>query len=95
MFPMATDNPQTSRAVFPGLFLISAATLLLEVVWMRVLSVTLWYHFAFMVLSTALFGFGFAGVFLSIVARGQNDKSTNRSRQGDNILGEGHGYRGE
>ncbi len=33
---------------------------------MRVLSVTLWYHFAFMVLSTALFGFGFAGVVLSL-----------------------------
>ena len=51
------------RAVFPGILLISAATLLLEIAWMRVLSVTLWYHFAFMVLSTALFGFGFAFQF--------------------------------
>jgi len=55
-----------TRAVFPGILLLSAATLLLEIGWMRVLSVTLWYHFAFMVLSTALFGFGFAGVVLSL-----------------------------
>ena len=54
------------RLTYPGLLLLAAATLLLEVGWTRVLSVALWYHFAFMVLSTALFGFGFAGVALSL-----------------------------
>ena len=46
----------------PGLALISAATLGLEVALTRVLSVSLWYHFAFLVISTAVLGFGLAGV---------------------------------
>ena len=53
-------------SAFFGILLISAATLLFEIAWTRVLSVTLWYHFAFMALSTALFGFGAAGVLLSL-----------------------------
>ncbi len=54
------------RSTFFGLLLLAAATLLLEVSLTRILSVTLWYHFAFMVISTALFGLGFAGVVLSL-----------------------------
>ncbi|MCP4676381.1 MAG: hypothetical protein GY854_12890 [Deltaproteobacteria bacterium] len=68
---MTNAPPQTRRTLFPGILLISAATLLLEVGWTRVLSVTLWYHFAFMILSTALFGFGFAGVALSLRRKAQ------------------------
>ncbi|HOX45718.1 MAG TPA: hypothetical protein PK668_19110 [Myxococcota bacterium] len=56
----------TPRPVYPGLLLLAAATLLLEVALTRILSVALWYHFAFMVVSTALFGLGFAGVALSV-----------------------------
>src|SRR5437870_11405660 len=48
-----------------GIFLISLATLLLELSLTRVLSVTLWYHFGFLVISTALLGFGAAGVTLA------------------------------
>ncbi len=61
--------PNCPRSTFPGLMLLSAATLLLEVCLTRVLSVSLWYHFAFMVVSTALFGLGFAGVALSLRRR--------------------------
>ena len=43
----------------------SAATLLLEVALTRILSVSLWYHFAFMGICTALFGLGFAGLALA------------------------------
>lgn len=49
-----------------GIFLLSMATLLLELSWTRVLSVTLWYHFGFLVISTALLGFGIAGVVLAL-----------------------------
>jgi hypothetical protein len=49
-----------------GLFLLSLATLLLELSLTRVLSVTLWYHFGFLVISTALLGFGMSGVMLAI-----------------------------
>lgn len=46
--------------------LLSAGALLLELALIRVLSVALWYHFAFMAVSSALFGFGLAGVALSL-----------------------------
>lgn len=39
-----------------GIFLIALSTLLLEFSLTRVLSVSLWYHFAFMVISVALLG---------------------------------------
>lgn len=74
-FMTAPTSPK-SRAPYPGILLIAAATLVLEIAWMRVLSVTLWYHFAFMVLSTALFGIGFAGVLLSL--RRQADHISDR-----------------
>ena len=50
---------------FIGIFLISLATLLLELSLTRVMSVSLWYHFGFLVISTALLGFGTAGVVLA------------------------------
>ncbi|MBN2498579.1 MAG: hypothetical protein JXR96_28570 [Deltaproteobacteria bacterium] len=63
--------PTAPRSTFAGLLLLSAATLCLEVCLTRILSVTLWYHFAFMVVSTALFGLGFAGVALALRKRPQ------------------------
>lgn len=49
-----------------GIFLVSFATLLFELSLTRVFSVTLWYHFGFLIISTALLGFGVAGVLLSL-----------------------------
>src|SRR5438874_12046861 len=49
-----------------GLFLISLATLLLELSLTRVLSVSLWYHFGFLVISSALLGFGASRVTLPL-----------------------------
>lgn len=51
---------------FIGIFLLSAAALLLQVTLTRVLSVSLWYHFGFLVISTALLGFGASGSLLSV-----------------------------
>lgn len=52
-----------------GLLLLSLATLLLELALTRVLSVMLWYHFGFLVVSTALLGFGASGVALAVWRR--------------------------
>jgi len=49
-----------------GILVISFATLLLELALTRVLSVALWYHFGFLVISTALLGFGTSGVVLAL-----------------------------
>src|SRR5262249_6643345 len=51
---------------YAGIFLFSLATLLLELALTRVLSVALWYHFGFLIISTALLGFGAAGVVLAL-----------------------------
>lgn len=49
-----------------GIFLLSLATLLLELSLTRVLLVALWYHFGFLVISTALLGFGASCVVLAL-----------------------------
>ena len=49
-----------------GIFLVSFATLLLELALTRVLSVALWSHFSFLVISTAMLGFGTSGVALAL-----------------------------
>jgi spermidine synthase len=47
-----------------GVGLTTLTTLLLELLLTRIFSVTLYYHFAFMVISLALFGLGLSGVML-------------------------------
>ena len=60
--------PVTSRhAVL--LFFTSASVLAYEIVLMRLLSISFWAHFAYMVISLALLGFGAAGSFLFLLSR--------------------------
>src|SRR5438876_11122832 len=54
---------------YAGIFLFSLATLLLELALTRVLSVALWYHFGFLIISTALLGFVASGVVLAVWRR--------------------------
>ena len=60
---------------FFGIFTVSMSALLLEFAMTRVLSVSLWYNFAFMIISIALLGFGASGVILTLFANyfGIND----------------------
>ncbi len=58
------STTKASPAVYAGIFLTAMSTLLLEFTLTRVLSVSLWYHFAFMIISIALLGFGISGVIL-------------------------------
>ena len=55
--------------MYTGIFLLSAATLLLEITLTRVFSVTQGHHFAFMAVSLALLGFGASGTALAILPR--------------------------
>jgi len=54
-----------SGAIYPGVFLTSASILMLQVALTRVFSFTLWYHFAYVVISLALLGYGASGALLS------------------------------
>ncbi len=47
-----------------GVFLVSLATLMLELTLTRLFSATMFYHFAFLAISLALFGSGASGVFV-------------------------------
>jgi len=52
--------------LFRGIWLIALATLLYEIALIRILSFTIWYHFAYVVISTALLGFGASGAVLAV-----------------------------
>ena len=58
-------NSQSKIPLFGGIFLTSAATLTLEISIVRLLSVAQGHHFAFLVISMALLGYGASGSFLS------------------------------
>jgi SAM-dependent methyltransferase len=47
--------------------LISASALAYEILLMRLLSITQWHHFAYMIISLALLGYGVSGTFLALV----------------------------
>ena len=54
------------RSASAGLFLLSAGALLFQVTLIRIFSAAIWYHFAFLVVSIALFGIGASGVMLAL-----------------------------
>jgi hypothetical protein len=58
-----------SRRERSSLFLLSAATLIFEINLTRLFSVAQFYHFAFLVVSLALLGFGAAGSYLAFLNR--------------------------
>ena len=51
-----TDSSAPSAFTYIGLFLIALTTLTHQVLLTRIFSVTMWYHFAFVAISIALFG---------------------------------------
>ena len=72
---MTSSPPLQDRSFKPispigfALFLLSTATLAFEINLTRLFSVAQFYHFAFMVVSLALLGFGAGGTFLAIYPR--------------------------
>ncbi len=44
------------KTTYAGLFMVTLATLMYEILLTRIFSVTMWYHFAFMAISIAMFG---------------------------------------
>lgn len=64
------------RRIFLGISLITLSVLMLELSLTRLFSATMYYHFAFMAISLALFGSGASGVFVYIVQRGLKPERT-------------------
>ena len=53
--------------LFLSISLISAAALSYEILLMRLLSIAQWHHFAYMIISLALLGYGVSGTFLTFI----------------------------
>ena len=63
----AHDATATAPARCVAIGLVSAGVLLLQICLTRILSVLLWYHFAFFAISLAMVGVGAPGVWLALV----------------------------
>jgi hypothetical protein len=66
----ANDVPlDCQRVIAAGILSISAALLMTELALTRIFSVTMYYHFAFLAISIALFGLSASGVFVYVTRR--------------------------
>jgi hypothetical protein len=61
-----SPSPRLQFRLLISIGFVSAAIIAYQLVLMQILSLVQWYHFAYMVISIALLGFGTAGSFLSI-----------------------------
>jgi len=52
--------------LYPVVFMVGMAIIILEIGLTRVFSIALWHHFAFLSIAIALFGMGSSGVFLTV-----------------------------
>ncbi|HET6516328.1 MAG TPA: hypothetical protein VFG09_14305 [Thermodesulfovibrionales bacterium] len=59
----------SKRKIFIVIFFSSLSSLAYEITLTRIFSISLWYHFAFMVVSIAMLGFGAGGTLLSLYPR--------------------------
>ncbi len=60
------QDREVPSPVYGGIFLCSLAVLMQEILLTRIFSFTIWYHLAYLTISTALIGFGAAGSILTI-----------------------------
>jgi hypothetical protein len=64
-----TESNSPTRATYAGLFLVTLATLMFEILLTRIFSVTLWYHFAFVAVSVAMFGLTAGALAIYLIPR--------------------------
>src|SRR5438309_3692626 len=67
MVAAGPDEPK--RATYVGLFLTTLSLLQFELFLTRIFSVTMWYHFAFMAISLAMFGLAAGAIFIELMKK--------------------------
>ncbi len=77
---------KATRATYAGLFFITLATLMYEILLTRIFSVTMWYHFAFLAISVAMFGMT-AGAIIVYLLPGVFSPQRTRYQLGLSALG--------
>lgn len=76
----ATTKPLPAERNLPlALFLVSLTTVMFEVLLTRVFSLTLWYHFAFMAISIAMFGMTVGALFVFLRPRAWPEATLQRA----------------
>ena len=63
------SNAEPTRFTYVGLFFTTLSLLQLELFLTRIFSVTMWYHFAFMAISLAMFGLAAGAVLVEVVRK--------------------------
>ena len=66
---MVASTDQPKRSTYVGLFLTTLSLLQLELFLTRIFSVTMWYHFAFMAISLAMFGLAAGAILVEMLQR--------------------------
>src|SRR5829696_1525964 len=61
--------PRATVWTYAGLFMVTLATLMYEIGLTRIFSVTMWYHFAFVAISVALFGMTLGALLVHLLPR--------------------------
>jgi spermidine synthase len=64
-----TDQPTARWQTYFGLLMVALATLMFEILLTRIFSVTMWYHFAFMAISVAMFGMTVGAIIVHLLPR--------------------------
>ena len=67
-------NKRVTTPPLLSIFILSAAALAYEVLMIRMFSIVHWHHFAFMVISIALLGYGASGSLITVFQRRLLDK---------------------
>jgi hypothetical protein len=75
---MTQKNESLRKTTFLGLFLVSLSTLMYEILLTRIFSVTMWYHFAFMAISIAMFGMTAGALAVYLLPRLFSQEATQR-----------------
>src|SRR3989441_6599629 len=73
MVAAGPDEPK--RSTYIGLFLTTLSLLQLELFLTRIFSVTMWYHFAFMAISLAMFGLAAGAVLVEVMKKREPHRS--------------------
>lgn len=71
---------------YSGLFMVTLATLMYEILLTRIFSVTMWYHFAFMAISLAMFGMSVGAIWVYLRAGEFNSAVTHREMARSSLL---------
>jgi hypothetical protein len=65
----SSSNEQPDRRDYWSIFLVSCAVMLYQITLTRVLSVVVWYHFAFLTISLVMLGLGAPGVWFALARK--------------------------